>query len=83
MTSTGVTTYTVFKLVFLIFLGLGIAVHFDTEVVSTLLPMHLCICYVKQVAYTQLITAGDINKSDSGWRVGLFWYPVGYNVVRW
>lgn len=74
-------TYTVLDLILIIyFLGL-VAVHLDTQVVSTLLPMHLAVCYIEQVTHTQLISARNLYQCDSGGSVGLLGDPVCYNVV--
>ena len=77
-------TYTVFNLVLLLhLLGLGITVNLDTQVVSVLLPVHLAVRHVEQVAYTQLLTAWDLDQCHTCRGVGFLRYPVGNNVVRW
>lgn len=77
-------TYTVFNLVLLLhLLGFGITVDLDAQVVSVLLPVHLAVRHVEQVAYTQLPTAWDLNQCHTCRGVGLLWYPVGNDVVGW
>ena len=73
-------THRVFDLVLLL-LAVLVAVDLDTQVVSTLLPVHLAIGDSEQVLHAQLLAGRDVNECDAGRRVALLGHPVRDDVV--
>ena len=62
--------------------SLGVSIHFDTEEVTVLLPVHSTVSYVEEITYTHLSTAWHRDDSDSSWDVVLFRYPVGNIIIH-
>ena len=67
-----------------VFLYFGVAVYFDTEVVSTLLPVDLAVSYREQVLGPYFRAVGKLEECYPSGYILVFRYPICYCIVcRW
>ena len=66
-----------------VFAKFDVAIDFDAQVVTRLLPVHLTVGNAEQVLNTRFIAARNFQEGHSGRCVLLFSHPVGNCVVGW